>query len=86
MFGTARGSPASRKVVDIELRSERLQKLEREFKLIPYEFEELVGQEAWQSYWLRLAEIEQLMRDAQAEAEKLKLQIKLALEGPAASD
>ncbi len=80
MFGRAKNSPRSRGVIDLELRAERLQKFEVESGLRRVDVEELVSPDLWDAYWRRQVEIEQLIFDAQKQAEVIKIELTKALE------
>lgn len=68
MAGSAKGSPRSRGVAGIEDRVAVLERYETWGKIEKVELEALVGSDLWKSYWDRLAMIESLMFEAQAEA------------------
>ncbi|WP_299425067.1 HNH endonuclease [Sphingomonas bacterium] len=68
MAGLAKGSPGSRGVTDIEERIAVLERYETWGEIEKVELEALVGSDLWKSYWDRLAAIESLMFEAQAEA------------------
>lgn len=75
MEGSARGSPRTKGVTDLAARIERLKKFEQWGKIEPLLLHEMIPAEQWDSYWALLEEIENKMKSAQAEAEKIKLAI-----------
>jgi hypothetical protein len=77
--GNARGSPNTRGVADIDLRAERLDRLEAELRLQPIDLSKLVEPELWASYWKRREDIERMLFEAQEEAVKIRQQISDAL-------
>jgi len=79
MFGSAKGSPATRRIADLCLRAERIEGMVTAFNLQPMDLAGFVGRELWQSYWDRLDNIERLLFEAQAQAERIKSQIALGL-------
>lgn len=80
MLGAAKGSPATRKVSDLQVRIERLDALEKATALKPVDLSAIVPSELWSSYWARRKQIEDLLFDAQREAELIKAYISFAMQ------
>jgi hypothetical protein len=75
MLGSAKNSPRTRGVLDVEERAERLRKCEKWGGLTPVSEDYLrlaVGSERWEAYWQRLEEIKRLMMSAQEEADIIR--------------
>jgi len=75
MLGTARNSPRTRGVADVEERAEKLREFEKWGGLTPVSEDDLrvaVGAERWEAYWERLEEIKRLMVSAQEEADSIR--------------
>lgn len=73
--GTAKLSPMTRGIADLEERIERLKAFETWDQTAPMDIEAIVGPEDWNQYWHNLRAIESLMRDAQEHADKLRIQL-----------
>lgn len=65
MRSSARLSPATRKVHDLENRIERIRCYERWTKPTKIDFEEIVGADVWSQHWENWSKIQQLMKEAQ---------------------
>ena len=75
MRGTAKNSPRTRSVSDLEDRIERLRKFEAWGGQTPIDEGDLrtaVGAERWDAYWERLEEIKRLMFAAQQDADHIR--------------
>ncbi|WP_298107439.1 HNH endonuclease signature motif containing protein [Bradyrhizobium sp.] len=75
MLGTAKNSPRSRGVSDIEERADKLRRFEEWGGQMPVSEDDLrsaVGAERWDAYWQRLEEIKGLMASAQIEADIIR--------------
>ena len=75
MLSSAKKSPTSRKVGDIDLRISRLKAFEEWAKTEKIELEKYVDKELWDGYWHCLNNIERLMHEAQIQAVKVQSQI-----------
>jgi len=71
MTSTARLSPASRQVQDIEERIERIRCYERWAKPTKLNFEEIVGADTWSQHWDNWGKIQDLMKEAQVLAQQI---------------
>jgi hypothetical protein len=80
MLGTARGSPTSRGVADVQDRVERLQRFEDWGDVQPLALRDLAGAEEWDAYWANLEIIESQMREAQRHATRIQPAIRAALD------
>lgn len=72
MFGSARLSPATRGVTDLEVRAERLTAYAQWGTPTRVDFAEVVGTALWEKHWANHAAIVQLMRDAEATVELIR--------------
>jgi hypothetical protein len=75
MLGTAKKSPRTRGIPDVEERAEKLRKFERWGDQTPVSEDNLqaaVGTERWEAYWQRLDDITRLMASAQQEADSIR--------------
>ncbi|MCC8959618.1 hypothetical protein H8B02_41295 [Bradyrhizobium sp. Pear77] len=75
MLGTAKNSPRTRGVADLEERAEKLRKFEKWGGLTAVNEDDLrvaVGAACWDAYWERLEEIKRLMMSAQREADSIR--------------
>jgi hypothetical protein len=77
--GTAKGSPKTRGVPDIEERIARLDAYEKWSDHPPLDLAAIVGTERWKAYWQQLEEIEASMHKAQIEAAQIRDLISTAL-------
>jgi hypothetical protein len=73
---SAKLSPASREVADIDLRIERLRKYEARWKARRYDFEKLAGAALWEQHRRNLEELLAEMRRCQAHALEVREAIK----------
>jgi hypothetical protein len=74
MLGTAKNSPRTRGIPDVEERAEKLRKFEKWGGLTPVSDDDLrvaVGAARWDAYWQRLEEIKRLMISAQGDADSI---------------
>lgn len=72
MLGSAKNSPRTRGVPDVEQRAEKLRRFEKWGGQTPVSEDDLraaVGADRWDAYWQRLEEIKRLMVSAQKEAD-----------------
>jgi hypothetical protein len=84
MLGSAKNSPRTRGVLDVEERAERLRKFEKWGGLTPVSEDDLrlvVGSERWEVYRQRLEEIKRLMMSAQEEADIMRKVLELRFGG-----
>jgi hypothetical protein len=75
MLGSAKNSPATRGVPDVQERAASLRKFEAWSGLKAVSEDDLrlaVGAERWEAYWERLEEIKKLMFSAQDEADHIR--------------
>ncbi|RJF90737.1 hypothetical protein D3876_11075 [Sphingomonas cavernae] len=79
MRGKARNSPTSRGIVDVASRELRLQRFEIWGAVTAIDLPAIAGVDLWNSYWEKLAQIEGMMRDAQASATIIRTKIQSAL-------
>lgn len=86
MEGTARGSPKTRGVPDLQGRMVRLERFEQWGNVKPLPLRELAGPEQWDAHWANLAAIEQHMKDAQVHAVELRIAIQEAIDRQQRSD
>lgn len=68
MRGSARGSPNSKNVPDLEVRIARLAAFETWGNVSKIPFMELVGEDEWADFWALLTDIEARLHDAQRQA------------------
>lgn len=79
MRSSARRSPASRRVADIEKRIERLRTFENWRPVQPINCEQLIGYELWAQHWANNDKMHTLMKECQALAERVRLKIQESL-------
>lgn len=80
MGGSARGSPKTREVSDLEGRIARLELFEQWGNVQPLPLRELAGAKQWDEHWANLAMIEQHLKAAQVHAAELRGVIQTALD------
>jgi hypothetical protein len=80
MEGSARGSPKTRGVTDLQERTARLERFELWGNVQPLPLRELAGADQWDAHWANLAAIEQRMKEAQLHAAELRIAILNALD------
>ena len=80
MQGLAKGSPATRGVIDIEERIGRLESFAEWANIAPLDFSMIVDAKSWSDYWKEMEEIEIRMYEAQKSATKIATAILLELE------
>ncbi len=86
MEGSARGSPKTKGVTDLQDRIARLAMYEQWGNVKPLPLRELAGAEQWDAHWANLEVIEQHMKTAQLHAAELRKAIQAALDaGPLAA-
>jgi hypothetical protein len=73
--GRAKGSPASRKIADIEMRKANLEAFEIWGDVSALRLEELASPELWVAHWNNLEKLERGMFEAQRHAEVLRAEI-----------
>lgn len=78
--GKARNSPRTKEVADLPSRIARLERFVAWAKVAPLSLRALAGEELWDTYWQRLAAIEQPMKEAQVQALLLQQAIRQSLE------
>lgn len=79
LAGDAKGSPKQRGITDIDVRKRRLEAFENWGAARQLDLPAIIGEPLWSSYWARLSAIEELMIQAQAEAEAIRNKIAAAL-------
>ena len=72
MFSDATLSPKTKGVTDIEQRAKRLEAYENWCPPTKLDFAAIVGNEVWEAHQHNLEQVQQLMRQAQELAEKIK--------------
>lgn len=75
MFGSAKGSPATRGIPNLNELAARIDNMVALSELEKVDLEAMVDPDLWARYWSRLAEIERLLGAAQREATEIKEQI-----------
>ncbi|MCI2959508.1 HNH endonuclease [Agromyces atrinae] len=75
MLSSARHSPASKGVVDIESRVARLEAFEAWGRPTRVDFETLIGADLWHAHWQNHAAILQLMREAELTAVAIRQRV-----------
>jgi hypothetical protein len=80
MEGSARGSPKTRGVTDLQDRIARLERFEQWGNVKPLPLRKLAGAEQWDAHWANLEVIEQQMKTAQLHAAELRIAIQAALD------
>lgn len=68
MTGSAKGSPKTRGVRELDVRIKRLEAFEAWGSLMPLPLEELADRHIWEMHWKRLDELHELLKLAQAHA------------------
>jgi hypothetical protein len=81
IVSTAKGSPATKKVGDLDLRVQQLQAFEQWGNISALKFEEVISPDVWHAYWELHAEIIEKMKAAQLEADKIRLMLMNQLAG-----
>lgn len=71
MFGSARNSPRSRGIENLEARAEVIENYANLRPATRLNFSEIVPEQEWTAYWERLSQIETLMRDTEALADRI---------------
>ena len=79
MFGKATGSPATRRILDIEARAARLHAYENWRQPIRLDFAVILGEVSWNDYWSLCDRAIADLRAAQDVANQLKAKINTAL-------
>lgn len=79
MFGTAKLSPATRNVPDINKRSERLEKFEAWGTPLKIDIEALVGKYKWSQHWENCEKIKALMYESQTLSDEIREILQKAL-------
>lgn len=79
MTGTAKGSPKTKGVPDLEARVERLKRYVEWGQVRPLDLRELGGAELWDRHWANLEALTVGMREAQVHAEQLGREIRMRL-------
>lgn len=79
MRGSARGSPKTRGIPDLQERIAKLERFEQWGNVQPLPLRDLAGAEQWDAHWANLATIEQHMKSAQLHANELRTAIAAAL-------
>lgn len=85
MRSTARLSPAVRGVVDIEERIARLQEYEQRGRPTRIDFQTVVGAELWDRHWAHHKRLLELMREADKDAQEIKIRVRAAYEAQRAA-
>ncbi|HEY1613983.1 MAG TPA: HNH endonuclease [Rhizomicrobium sp.] len=80
MESSARGSPRTRRVIDLQERIARLERFEQWGNVKPLSLRELAGAEQWDAHWDNLQAIEQYMKIAQRHAAELRIVIQSAID------
>lgn len=75
IFSTARLSPLTRGVVDLEARAARLEAFERWGSPTRVDFAALVGADLWNEHWRNYAAIVKLMREAEQTADAIRTRV-----------
>lgn len=78
MFGKARHAPATRGVVDLNARAERLEQYEQWGDATRVDFRAVVGEELWSAHWRNHAAILSLMREAEKTVELIRAKVAAA--------
>ncbi len=79
MFGKAKGSPLTRRVPDLELRSNRLSKFESWREAIKIDFLAVLGDADWNNYWSLHDAVVNDMKAAQEVANALRKRVEESL-------
>ncbi len=80
MLSSAKKSPYSRKIPDLEKRIELLENFEKEFKPRKIDFEKTVGNELWNKHWNNCQNIHNMMNESQKLSNQIKNIIKQSIE------
>jgi HNH endonuclease len=75
MRGSARLSPASRGVEDMDIRIDRLRRYEQWKRRTPIDFASIIEPAVWQKHWSNLDEVIAMMQSSQVHAEQIKDEI-----------
>lgn len=75
MKSSAKGSPKSRGIVDLDARFAALERFEAWSRHEPVDLRAIVGSELWDDYWNKLERIESQMREAQKDADVIRHRI-----------
>ncbi|MGW9159165.1 HNH endonuclease [Microbacterium sp. NPDC055665] len=78
MRSTARLSPTSRRIADIEERIARLQEYESDGVPTKIDFETVAGGDLWERHWSHHKRLLELMREAEAHAEQIRIRVREA--------
>jgi len=78
MMGSAKGSPRTKGVADLDDRVAKLKAFVAWGNVKPLNLEQLAGPELWKAHWQNLAGIEKNMRDAQIHAAKIRTAVATA--------
>ncbi|WP_417288402.1 HNH endonuclease [Corynebacterium variabile] len=82
MFSSARLSPLTRGISDIDERASRLEAFERWGSPTQVNFEELVGAELWAEHWMNHQRIIALMREAEQTAAQIRITVASTFRSP----
>ena len=80
MLSSAKKSPYSRKIPDLEKRIELLENFVKEFKPRKIDFEKTVGSELWNKHWNNCQNIHNMMNESQELSNQIKNIIKQSIE------
>ncbi len=76
MTGSAKLSPKTRGIPDLDERISRLEAYEATFSPEKIDIVSLVGSESWEDYWAHYEKVIEVMKEAQASANEIKGQIR----------
>jgi 5-methylcytosine-specific restriction endonuclease McrA len=79
MFGKAKGSPLTRRIADLELRSNRLSEYENWREPIKVDFQSVLGETDWNQYWSLHDAVVNDMKAAQQVANALRKRVEDSL-------
>lgn len=79
MHGNATLSPSSRKIVDLDERSDRLSQYEKWGTPIKVDIETIVGKYKWEKHWQNCDKIKELMSESQILSDEIRVILQKAL-------
>lgn len=79
MYSNAALSPNSRKIIDIDERSERLSRYEKWGTPLKVDIEAIVGKYKWEKHWQNCENIKDLMQESQILSDEIRITLQKAL-------
>ena len=84
MLGSAPNSPTFRRIVDVQLRVERLDAFEKWRPPTRIDFESILGKDAWDHYWSLWTALNVALHEAQIVGDRMRALVKDGRQSPQA--